>query len=147
VLVSDNGPQFGSADLTFARHLAMSHVTASPFYPESSGQAERSVQTVKAAFIKSMEDGRTLQDMLRAIRSTPIGSGLPSPSVLLQSRNLRGNLPFVSESLRHQNVATGAAAAALKRRQTSAAFHQRAVRPSRYCPSRQVARKPRTAKV
>lgn len=35
VLMSDNGQQFGSADFrTFARHLVISHVTASPFYPE-----------------------------------------------------------------------------------------------------------------
>jgi hypothetical protein len=133
VLVSDNGPQFGSADFrAFARHLAVSHVTSSPFYPESNGLAERSVQTVKAAFIKSMEDGRTLQDTLRAIRSTPVGGGLPSPSVLLQSRNLRGSLPFLSEFLRHQNVSSGAVAAELKRRQVSAAFHKKAARPSRY---------------
>ncbi|XP_045027188.1 uncharacterized protein LOC123470696 [Daphnia magna] len=133
VLVSDNGPQFGSADFrAFACHLAISHVTSSPFYPESNGQAERSIQTVKAAFVKSMEDGRTLQDTLRAIRSTPIGNGLPSPSVLLQSRNLRGSLPFLSEALRHQNVSSGAIAAALKRRQMTAAFHQKAARSSRY---------------
>jgi transposase InsO family protein len=133
VLVPDNGPHFGSADFrAFARHLAVFHVTSSPFDPESNGLAERSVQTVKAAFIKSMEDGRTLQDTLRAIRSTPVGGGLPSPSVLLQSRNLRGSLPFLSEFLRHQNVSSGAVAAELKRRQVSAAFHKKAARPSRY---------------
>ena len=133
VLVSDNGPQFGSADFrAFARHLVISHVTSSSFYPESNSLAEKSLQTVKAAFIKSMEDGRMLQDTLRAIRSTPIGNGLPSPSVLLQSRNLQRSLPFVSESLRHQNVSSGAIAAALKRRQMTVAFHQKAARPSRY---------------
>jgi transposase InsO family protein len=118
VLVSDNGPQFGSADLrAFARNLAISHVKSSPLYPESNGLAERSVKTVKAAFIKSMQDGRSLQDTLGAIRSTPIERGLPSPLVLLQSWNLRRSLPFVSESLRRQNVSTGAVVAALKRRQ------------------------------
>jgi putative transposase len=51
VLVSDKGPQFGSADLrAFARHLAISHVKSSPLYPESNGLAERSAETVKAAF-------------------------------------------------------------------------------------------------
>ena len=79
-----------------------------------------------------MEDGRTLQDTLRAIRSTPIGNGLPSSSVLLQSRNLRGSLPFVAESLRHQNVSSGAIAVALKRRQMTAVFHQKAAHTSRY---------------
>jgi hypothetical protein len=50
----------------------------------------------------------------------------------MQSRNLRGSLPFVSESLRHQSVSSGAVAAALKLRQMTAVFHQKAVRPSRY---------------
>ena len=118
VLLSDNEPQFGSDNFrAFARLLTISHLTLSSFYPESNGLAERRVQTVKSAFVKSTEDGRTLQDTLHAIRSTPIGNGLPSPSVLLESQNLRRSLPFVSESRRHQNFSRGrAVAAVLKRR-------------------------------
>ncbi len=53
-----------------------------------------------------MEDGRSLQYTLRAVRSTPIGGGLPPPSVLLQSRNLRESLTFVKESLKHQDISS-----------------------------------------
>lgn len=54
--------------------------------------AERTVLTVKNTLIKSLEDGKTLQDSLRPIRSTPVGDGLPS--VLLQARNLRAVYHF-----------------------------------------------------
>ena len=49
VLVSDNCTQFGSADFReFARQLTISHVTSSPFYPESNGLAERSVKNCES---------------------------------------------------------------------------------------------------
>lgn len=41
---------------------------------------------------KMLEDGRSLGDILRAIWNTPIGNGLPTPSVLLQGRQLRTTL-------------------------------------------------------
>lgn len=68
---------------------------------------------------------------LRAVCSTPIGGGLQSPSVLLQSRNLRGSPPFVKESLKHQDISRVVVDAALNRWQASAAFHQTTVRSSR----------------
>ena len=115
VLLSDNGPQFGSAKFrVFADKLSLSHLASSPFYPESNGMSERSVQAVKSAFVKCIEDGRSLQDTLRAIWSTPVGNSLPSPSVLLQSQNLPGSLPFVTESLKPQNVCSLDVAQVLK---------------------------------
>ena len=98
--------------------------TSSPEYPEGNGMAERTVQTVKNAFIKSMEDGKSLQDSLRAIRSTPVGEGLPSPSVLLQARNLRGSLPFLSSALQHRQIQPDRVRECLQQRQAGAAFHQ-----------------------
>ncbi len=124
-LISDNGPQFGSAEFrAFAKKLGVSHSTSSPEYPESNGMAERTVQTVKNTLIKSMEDGKTLYDSLRAIRSTPVGDGLPSPAVLLQARNIRGSLPFLSETLQHRQLDTKIIQESLQRKQTGASFHQ-----------------------
>lgn len=74
---------------------------------ESNGFVERSVQTVKSSFVKAVEIVRSLQAAVQAIRSTPVGGGLPSPTVLLQSRNLRGNLPFVPKALKHQDIKSG----------------------------------------
>ena len=47
-LVTDNGAQFSSADVSvFARTWGFDHVTSSPRYPQSNGKAENDVKTVK----------------------------------------------------------------------------------------------------
>ena len=57
------------------------------------------MQTVNNSLINMLSDGNTLAETLIALRSTPVGSGLPSPAVLLQGRNLRSGLHCHSESL------------------------------------------------
>ena len=99
-LISDNGPQYGSFEFReFTKRLHFEHVTSSPSYARSNGQSERSVQTVKNSLIKMLSDGKTVAETLIALRSTPVGSGLPSPAVLLQGRNLCSGLHCHSESL------------------------------------------------
>ena len=47
-VVSDNGPQYSSNEFdTFAKRYNFVHITSSPLFPQSNGQVERAVQTVK----------------------------------------------------------------------------------------------------
>ena len=99
-LISDNGPQYGSFEFReFAKRMNFEHVTSSPNYARSNGFSERSVQTVKNSLVKMLSDGKTLAETLIALRSTPVGNGLPSPAVLLQGRHLRSGLHCHTESL------------------------------------------------
>ena len=96
VVVSDNGPQYSSeAYAIFARQFQFEHVRSSPLYPQSNGEAERAVQTVKNLMKK---DGDPYLAML-SYRSTPLKCGF-SPSELLMSRTLRTTLPMTREALK-----------------------------------------------
>ena len=53
VLITNNGPQFSSADfLAFARVWDIQHVISSPRYPQFDGKAESAVKTVKQPVYK-----------------------------------------------------------------------------------------------
>ena len=128
VLISDHGPQFGSAEFrAFTKKIAITHHTARTEYPESNGMAERTIQTAKNILRKVISDGKSLNDALqvRTIRSTPVDSGLPSPTVLLQSRNIHGNLPFTSEALQYRPLDGDKLRDALKQRQSDAVFNKK----------------------
>ena len=95
VVVSDNGPQFASHEFqTFAKEYGFTHTTSSPRYPQSNGEAERAVQTVKNLLKKA-------KDPYAAIllyRATPLQNGF-SPAELLMSRKLQTKVPIVPSSL------------------------------------------------
>jgi putative transposase len=65
-IISDNGPQFVAKDFKqFLRLCGMTHVTTSPYYPQSNGKKERWFGTLKRECIRpgtplSLEDGRRL---------------------------------------------------------------------------------------
>ena len=94
---SDNGPQFSSDEFArFAADYGFRHTTSSPHFPQSNGLAERTVQTVK-----NMLKGN--QDPYLAIltyRSTQLPWCGLSPAQLLIGRQLRKNLPQISEQLK-----------------------------------------------
>lgn len=122
-LESDNGTQFASAEFReFCRTLGIAQVTSSPEFAQSNGLVERHIQTVKKTILKMFADGKSLWEALSAIRSTPISSVLPSPSVLLQGRNFRGTLPFLPSELTPRLVPASAVASELCRRQAKAVF-------------------------
>ena len=56
-VVSDNGPNFTSHEFQqFLKGNGIKHVTVSPYYPASNGQAERAVRVFKEG-IEKMEEG------------------------------------------------------------------------------------------
>src|SRR5690606_26267336 len=55
-IVSDNGPQLVSAEFkSFLQTSGIKHRTSPEYYPQTNGQAERFVQTVKSSLIRSLE--------------------------------------------------------------------------------------------
>ena len=69
-----------------------------------------------------LADGKNLQQTLAAVRSTPIGDGLPSPAVLLQGRNLRTNLHQMEHMLRPQHIDAEILRRKLEAKQPTAAY-------------------------
>lgn len=95
VLVSDNGPPYNSREFKdFCQEWGIDHTTSSPYMPRSNGLAERSVQTVKKMLVKCEEDKSDPYIALLHYRTSP-KEGLPSPSELLMSRQLRTKIPSI----------------------------------------------------
>ena len=83
---SDNGPQFDSAEfLHFAKEWGFKHTTSSPRFPQSNGEVERGVRTVKNLITKEKDPAKGLL----AYRSTPQACKF-SPAQLLMGRQIRG---------------------------------------------------------
>lgn len=109
-LVSDNGPQFCSAEFqAFTSHLGIIHKRGAPYHPATNGLAERFVQTVKKSLRASLLEGIGLQygldRFLMAYRNAPHSVTGESPSQLMMGRALRSRLDvmkpqFMSKQIR-----------------------------------------------
>uniref|UniRef100_A0A8C5G7Q6 Integrase catalytic domain-containing protein n=1 Tax=Gouania willdenowi TaxID=441366 RepID=A0A8C5G7Q6_GOUWI len=94
-LITDNGPQFSCQEMEqFAKEYCFEHVTSSPRYPQSNGEAERAVRTVKELLKKASHPYRALL----AYRTTALANGY-SPAQLLMGRRLRTTLPMLPEAM------------------------------------------------
>ena len=95
-LVSDNGPQYSSTEFAeFAANYGFMHTTSSPHYPQSNGQAERAVKTVK----KLLKESTDQYLALLSYRTTPLPWCGLSPAQLSQGRRLRSDVPQTKEHL------------------------------------------------
>ena len=91
-LVSDNGPQFSSAEMKqFAEAYGFHHITTSPYYPQANGQAERTVyiRTVK----NLLRNAKDPHIALLSYRATPLEWCGLTPAELLMGRKIRTDLP------------------------------------------------------
>ena len=105
VLVSDNGHQFSCREFrTFTQLWSIDHVTSSPRYPHSNGQAERAIGTVNNLMKKALEDGSDVQLALQSFRNTVREGYRASPAQLLFSRRCRMSLPMPRTMLKPQLV-------------------------------------------
>ena len=109
-LVSDNGPQFISAE--FVKENGVKHVRSAPYHPSTNGLAERFVQSFKQALKvgerKGVPSQQCLAEFLLTYQVTPHSSTNESPSNLLMGRQLRNRLNLLhpdcgSVVLEHQN--------------------------------------------
>lgn len=94
VVMSDNGPEFSSRQFKeFSHDWKFQHKTSSPRYPQSNGQVERAIQTIKSMYKKTSYDGSDFRLALLEFLNTPISETLPSPAELLNSRKYRSIVP------------------------------------------------------
>ena len=98
VVTSDNGPQYASEQFAdFAQAYGFQHKTSSPRYPQSNGEAERSVKTIKGLLTKSKDPYLAVMEY----RATPLFNGC-SPAQLLMGRRIRTTLPVHPSMLEPQ---------------------------------------------
>ena len=88
-VIMDNGTQFTSAEFkTFSVDWNFQHVTSSPHYPQSNGEAERAAKTAKELLKQDV-----IFLALLTYHSTPIPDLGASPAELAFSRRLQTTLP------------------------------------------------------
>ena len=106
-LVSDNGPQFASADFAnWCRSNGIMHMTSAPFHPSSNGEAERLVGVFKRAMQRSvvkegLEKDQAARAFLREYRSTPHSTTGRTPAELMLGRQFRTRLSLLQPDLPH----------------------------------------------
>ena len=96
ILFSDNGPQFDSREFTtFSTDWQFQDITSSPRYPQSNGEVEKVVQTMKTVLNKSSDKYLALLNY----RDTPLHHGY-SPAQLSMGRKLRTRVPCHPDELK-----------------------------------------------
>ena len=94
VIVSDNGSEFSRDEFAeFEREYGFKHISSSPWYPQSNGLAERTVQTAKNLTKKATVERQDFQFGLRDYRNAPIEEIGQSPAQMLMGRRTRTKLP------------------------------------------------------
>ena len=98
-IISDNGPQFASAEyLEFLRNNGVKRTLIAPYHSQSNGIAERMVQTFKLSLNKnndSIDIDHKICNFLFSYRNIPHCSTNMTPSELFLNRKVRTRLSLV----------------------------------------------------
>ena len=92
-IVTDNMPFASQAFIEFTKDWGITLTTSSPTFPQSNGQSERAVQTMKRILKKADDESKDPYLALLEYRNTPISGTSFSPAQMLMSRMLRSKLP------------------------------------------------------
>ena len=93
---NDNGPQYSSQEFAeFASSYEFQHTTSSSRYPQSNGEAECMVQTVKRMLKKPQDPYMALL----SYRTTPLPWCGLSPAELCMGRRMRTPIPHTNKQL------------------------------------------------
>ena len=94
-LIADNGTCYISeAFNSLMKGYSVNHITTSPHYPQSNGDAEKVVLIVNSLFYKAKEEGKDVFKCLMIYHNAPSSSSLKSLMQILQSRSARSDLPM-----------------------------------------------------
>ena len=96
IMISNNGPQYVSWEMKqFAKQYGFNHITSSPHYPQSNGQAKRAIQTVKKLLKQAADPWMALLNY----RAAPLPWCSLSPAELLMGRRLWTTVPVTGTQL------------------------------------------------
>ena len=130
VIVSDNGPQFASAEFQeFCATWGVDAVTSSPRYARSNGKAESAVKIVKSLFEKCHDADRDEFVALCEQRNTPTEGLGSSPAQRFLGRRCRTLLPTTPTLLQPEFATDGDLRSKLARQEVTRQLHDRAARP------------------
>eukprot|EP00117_Sycon_ciliatum_P019451 scpid51755/ scgid17629/ Uncharacterized protein K02A2.6 len=148
-VVSDNGPQFRSAEFNrFLAQMGIAHRCTPPLWPQANGAVERMNRTIGKVLRAAQLDGRDLRaaldEWLLAYRTTPHpATGLP-PATIMFGRSIRDTLPSLCTAPAPDATVTANKEHAFRARQCEAANHHRSAQPASTItlkPGQQVLRK------
>ena len=129
-LVTDNGPQFSSAEFAvFAKTWTFEHKTSSPTYPQSNGKAENAVQTVKNLFRKCKTSGVSEFQAPLDWRNTPTAGVGTSPAQRLMGRRCKTLLPVAGSLLQPSFPTEADTRKLLGTKQRQQHYYNKQVRP------------------
>ena len=130
IVVTDNGPQFASAEFSaFAKTWMFTHNTSSPYHPQSNGKAENAVKTVKRIFTKCLESGQSEFLALLDWRSTPTEGIGTSPAHRLMGRRCKTLIPVAGTLLKPSYPTKEDTRAIIGKRQKQQYYYNRHVKP------------------